>query len=114
MFNTQAKNSARQAIISDMTNFAATTIAYYRTPASQGGSGYGSSNWTASDIASYIGVGASGSSLETDNATYNIAVSGTTTVTFSSVPKEGQLDQSGERPRLTLTTSDGSTSITYY
>ena len=117
MFNTQAKNSARQAIISDMTNFAATTMAYYRTPASQGGSGYGSTNWTADDIAQYIGIGYDSSKpgqLETDNATYTISTATAGQVVFSSTPKEGQLNVSGAKPRLTLTLSDGSTSIDYY
>ncbi len=116
MFNTQAKNSARQAIISDMTNFAASTMAYYRTPASQGGSGYGSTNWDADHIAEYVGIGynsggSGGYYLETDNAKYNISSVTSSQVIFQSIPNEGQLDVSGSRPQLTLTLSDGSQSI---
>ncbi len=115
MFNTQAKNSARQAIISDMTNFAASTMAYYRTPASQGGSGYGTTNWDATHIANYIGIGDNGSGgLETDNATYSIPTVSSTQVVFQSTPKEGALDVSGQRPQLTLTLSDGSQTISNY
>ncbi len=39
-----------------MTNFATMAMAYYRTPVSQGGSSYGTTNWTDEYIAKYIGV----------------------------------------------------------
>ena len=117
MFNTQAKNSARQAIIADMTNFAASTMAYYRTPASQGGSGYGATNWDANHLSDYIGVKTSSTAaghLETDNATYSINTGTSGSVIFQSTPKEGSLDVSGSRPQLTLTLSDGSQVVDSY
>lgn len=39
MFNAQATNSNRQAIMSDMNNLAASALAYYKTPVSHGGGG---------------------------------------------------------------------------
>ena len=87
MFRTQAENSARQAIISDMNNFAASAMAYYKTPTSQGGTSYGTSAFTATDIAKYIGIGwTSGANLETENATFTVSVSGSS-VTFSPTSK---------------------------
>ncbi len=39
MFNAQATNSNRQAVMSDMNNLAASALAYYKTPVSHGGGG---------------------------------------------------------------------------
>ena len=39
MFNAQATNSNRQAIMSDMNNLAASALAFYKTPVSHGGGG---------------------------------------------------------------------------
>ena len=46
MFNAQATNSNRQAVMSDMNNLASSALAYYKTPLSHGG---GQASW-GSDI----------------------------------------------------------------
>ena len=87
MFKAQSENSAKQAIISDMNNFAATAMAFYKTPTSQGGTSYGTgTDWTTAGIAKYIGIGVSGSTVETENAVYTVTLSGAV-VTFTPVSK---------------------------
>ena len=44
MFNAQATNSNRQAIVGDMNNLASSALAFYKTPTTHGGGG---GSWTA-------------------------------------------------------------------
>lgn len=91
MFKAQSENSAKQAIISDMNNFAATAMAFYKTPTSQGGTSYGAgADWTNAGIAKYIGIGYDGSpanGLETENATYLVTSTAAGAVTFTPTSK---------------------------
>ncbi len=116
MFNNQAKNSARQAIISEMASFAGMTYTYLITPASMGGSSHAYVNWDADHIARYIGVGYDPSKpgqLETDNAIYIITIDDNTQTEYiSSIPKESLLDVPGQRPKLIGHGKD--ITITYY
>jgi len=74
MFSTQAVNSARQAVITDMNNFAAQALQHYRTPVNLGGSGYGTTNWTPEALAKYIDVNAAGTTITNPNGTYTVKV----------------------------------------
>lgn len=50
MFQSQAENQNRQAVISDMTTFASEAMAYYKTPSTHGGAGSPTGGWAAGDI----------------------------------------------------------------
>ncbi len=92
MFNSQAKNANQQACIAEMTGFSASAAAYWRTPASQGGAGHGSSNWNASRVISYIGYPNSTSSrITTENGRYTFSVSNNT-LTIRAVGTEPNVD----------------------
>ena len=53
MFNAQATNSNRQAVVGDMNNLASSALAFYKTPATHGG-GAGSFI-SADDVGTWIG-----------------------------------------------------------
>lgn len=97
MFQQQAVNSARQSIMSDLNNYAAQAMAWYKMPASMGG-GAQSDSPDAGDLREYLGFteGDTSDELENENATYSLSITGTT-VTFESVAKEGDIsDPAGD------------------
>ncbi|MGC9337882.1 MAG: hypothetical protein ACP5EQ_07300 [Candidatus Cloacimonadia bacterium] len=105
MFTTQAVNSARQAVLMDMNNFAAQALQYYRTPTSLGGAGY-AADFDPADLAKFIDQTATGDSVSTPNGGYQIAISSAdTSVTFTSVPNEPGL--ADNPPTLTIKLSTG-------
>jgi hypothetical protein len=55
MFGNQAYNSNRQAVISELNNYAALTLQYWKTPASMGGAGQSTSNVELEKLANFIG-----------------------------------------------------------
>ena len=115
MFNNQAINSAEAACISDMSNFSAIAMAYYRTPSSQGGSSYGSSNWDADHIAAYVGIGydsGTSATLVTDNGTFVVSL-GTGTIVFTCTPKEPGLAAKHTAIVYTYTINTGAGVVTY-
>ena len=72
MFNAQATNSNRQAIVGDLNNFAAQSLAFYKTPTSHGGGG---SAWgTIAELGMWLGYDFNGTdSLGTGNGSYKIS-----------------------------------------
>jgi type II secretory pathway pseudopilin PulG len=118
MFQNQAVNSARQSIMSDMNNFAAQAMAWYKMPLSMGGGGQVDNITTGGptdnanltdDLAAYLGFIGSGEgettyTLENENATYTLDASGTD-VTFTSIPKETALTDNA--PALDVDLIDG-------
>ncbi len=102
MFNQQSVNSARQAIVSDMNNFAVQAQAFYKTPTSMGGAGYDNGNVTAAKLRAFIG-----STLTNDNGTYYIDTSTAGSVTFGVTPNESNLNAAGKCPRLTIDLTTG-------
>ena len=79
MFNAQATNSNRSAIVADMNNLAASALAFYKTPETHGGagniSGWGTSP-TVGRIGTWLGYDWDGTSCSTGNGTYTITLSG--------------------------------------
>ena len=95
VMNGYNQNQIYHTIISDLTNFRALAHTYYQTSKTLGGSSMGTYNWTASDIANYIGVGYNGSNgLETSSATIEVSLQGTNNeeVVFLAESKDGILD----------------------
>ena len=74
MFNAQATNSNRQAIVGDMNNQASSALAFYKTPLTHGG-GAGSFI-SANAVGTWIGYDWDGTILTTGNGTFTLAVSG--------------------------------------
>ncbi|MCF7920718.1 MAG: hypothetical protein K9N06_12465 [Candidatus Cloacimonetes bacterium] len=113
MFNTQAMNSNRQAIVGDLQTLGAQVMQYHRTPSSQGGGGSSTSAYTALTVAQYIGWGAT--SDTTDTGVFTLST-GDGTVTITGVGTEtGNNGTSGVAATLTVTLASASplsTSIT--
>jgi len=75
MFNAQAMNSNRQAILSDMNLFASSAIAFYKSPSTHGGGGY---TWVDEDaVGNWLGYDyVSGTGCSTGNGSFTLAISG--------------------------------------
>lgn len=69
MFNTQAMNSNRQAVVGDLQTLGAQVMQYYRTPSSQGGAGSSIATSDASNVATFIGWGATSDTTDTGSFT---------------------------------------------
>ncbi|MCK5050861.1 MAG: hypothetical protein KAS53_03935 [Candidatus Cloacimonetes bacterium] len=70
MFNAQATNSNRQAIMGDMNNLASSALAFYKTPTTHGGGG---NTWGALDnLGNWLGYEWDGSICTTGNGTFTI------------------------------------------
>ena len=88
MFNAQSLNSARQAIASDMNNYAVQAQTYWKTPTNMGGAGYTDARLTNALLRAYIG----GATMTNDNGLYFVACDNTAAaelVVFGCTPKEG-------------------------
>ena len=74
MFNAQATNSNRQAIMGDMNNLASSALAFYKTPTTHGGGG---NTWgILADLGSWLGYDWDGTVCTTGNGTYTITTAG--------------------------------------
>ncbi len=78
MFNTQAVNSNRQAIVGDLQTLGAQVMQYYRTPTSQGGGG--SSIAVGEDDALYGFMGWADASDTTDTGVFSLTTIAATNV----------------------------------
>ena len=79
MFDTQANNAARNAMVTDVLQMAAQAQAWYRTPTMMGGAGNAATNsddggFTATDIAKYIDSGATTATITNANGSYVVAI----------------------------------------
>jgi len=98
MFQNQARNSNRQAVISDLQNFRANAIAFYKMPASMGGGGNGNPGFvgtgtSGAQLRTYLGFPASGN-FSNDNGDYSIPTLQQHTLTINGLGKE--IGQDGE------------------
>ena len=70
MFNAQATNSNRQAIVGDMNNQASSALAYYKTPLTHGG---GAGSFISADaVGTWIGYDWNGTYCTTGNGQFTI------------------------------------------
>lgn len=91
MFDTQATNSQKSAILADLNNYGAQTIAYWRTPTSMGGGGGAIAS--AGALGEYLGFpDDTNTTITNDNGKYTIAVT-SNVATITCLPKETKLLQ---------------------
>jgi Tfp pilus assembly protein PilE len=104
MFQSQAVNSARSAIMSDMNNMAAMLVAYFKTPVALGGAGFDPDNATKAAMDAYLGAKV----ISNDNADYTLTAADGTThiVTITAVPKDTAL-KAIANPKITVDLDDG-------
>ena len=71
MFNTQAQNANRQAMIADANNYAAQMLAYYKTPTSHGGGGRAFES-SMDGLEIWLGFDTGTGKYSNDNGTYTL------------------------------------------
>lgn len=78
MFNAQATNSNRQAVIADLNNFGSNALAYYKTPASHGGGEKTMGGNAGDDLGKWLGFGyvVATNTLTTGNGTFVLSIAG--------------------------------------
>ena len=121
MFQNQAVNSNRQAVIADLNNFGAQAIAWYKLPKNMGGGGNGDPGFgiTTEDtpptagLLSYIGfvdpeTGEGVNLYKNDNGTYELTANASTlTITGTGKEKIGDAEvQATLTINMTLTPGD--------
>lgn len=114
MFQNQAYNSNKTAVVGELQQYAAQVIQWYKTPVSQGGAGSDTGFATSvEDIGTYIGFG--GTTLTTDTGTYTMAVAAGTAVTGDTkalqITGKGKESKGGKSPQGLTTISFPSCSI---
>ena len=117
MFQNQAVNSNRQAVIADLNNFAAQAIAWYKLPVNMGGGGNGNPGFTTEGSAtggllSYIGFktveGEVNPSYENDNGKYELtATASTLDIIGTGKEKVGATDVVGATLKIDMTKAPG-------
>jgi len=85
MFNTQAQNANRQAMIADANNFASQMIAYYKTPTSHGGGGR---TFEASMDTLEIWIGFTDGAYSNDNGSYALTRGSASVITIDATGTE--------------------------
>jgi len=107
MFQNQAVNSNRQAVIADLNNFAAQAIAWYKLPKNMGGggndptTGFGSADNPTAGLFAYIGfvneAGQGTATYTNDNGTYTASANGNSlTITGEGKEKVGNTEVGAE------------------
>ena len=121
MFQNQAVNSNRQAVIADLNNFGAQAIAWYKLPENMGGGGNGDPGFGTSStgvsatagLLSYIGfvdptTGIGQESYENDNGKYELtATASTLDIIGTGKEKVGATDVVGATLKIDMTKAPG-------
>lgn len=107
MFNTQAMNSNRQAIVGDLQTLGAQVMQYYRTPTSQGGAGSSITDGTEATLYGFMGWGSNPDT--TDTGVFTLDITATNVVSVVGVGTEtGNNGTSGVSATLTVTCTGSS------
>ena len=102
MFNAQATNSNRQAIMGDMNNLASSALAFYKTPLTHGGGG---NAWVSVDaVGNWLGYDYASGVCTTGNGTFTLTNPSTDVLVItglgSEIGNDGSTNVSGT---LTIT-----------
>ncbi len=108
MFSSQAYNSNRQAVASELTNYASQVIQFWKTPASLGGGGNRTANLTVTKIADYIAFNDTNDSITNDNGEFRVISVAGTVVTLKGL---GTAEKGGNKPLITTTVDVASSAI---
>ncbi|MDP8220919.1 MAG: hypothetical protein P9X26_06210 [Candidatus Stygibacter frigidus] len=107
MFNTQAMNSNRQAVIGDLQTLGAQIMQFHRTPASQGGGGNLATAYAIADVEAFLGW--SSASNTTDTGTFTLAAPAAGSISITGVGTETGTDGSANvSATLTVTLANAS------
>jgi hypothetical protein len=113
MFNAQAINSNRQAVIGDLNNLAASALAFYKTPATHGGGG---NTWSADvdNVGNWLGYGydSTTNTLTTGNGTFVLSVASDVLTIVGTGTETGNDGTNGVQATLTVTGATSSTAVT--
>ena len=110
MYNVQASNSNRQAVISDLNKFASMALAFYKTNTENGGGG---DAWGTTDqIGQWLGFSWDGTDMETENGTYILSVSGDDLTIIGTGTEIGNNGSSPIQATIIVTGATGNISIT--
>ena len=119
MFQNQAVNSNRQAVIADLNNFGAQAIAWYKLPKNMGGGGNGEPGFLGeggaptAGLLSYIGFvdptsGAGVNTYNNDNGTYTLTpTANTLDIIGTGKEKVGATDVVGATLKIDMTKAPG-------
>jgi len=86
MFNTQAQNANRQALVADANNVGAQAIAYYKTPTSHGGGGRAFET-SLDTLEVWLGFASDGT-YTNDNGTYTLGRTSASVITITGTGEE--------------------------
>ena len=110
MFNSQASNSNRQVVVSDLNNFASMALAFYKTNTENGGGG---ETWGTTDqIGQWLGFSWNGTYMQTENGTYTPSISGDDLTIIGTGTEVGNNGSSPVQATIIVTGATGNISIT--
>ncbi|MDP8226822.1 MAG: hypothetical protein P9L89_04175 [Candidatus Celaenobacter polaris] len=109
MFNAQAQNSNRSALIADANNFATQALAYYKTPTSHGGGGRSFGTEIGNDLDVWLGFDTIQDSTSNDNGAYYLGWSSASIITITGTGTEpGNTSATNTKIVATVTATDAS------
>ena len=112
MFNTQAMNSNRQAVIGDLQTYGTQIMQYHRTPSSQGGGGNNlTSAYTVEKLGQFLGWSAAEITAvlqDTDTGTYDMTPAIGSVVMIGLGTETGNDGSAPVKATLTVTLGAGS------
>ncbi|HOZ02121.1 MAG TPA: hypothetical protein PLG20_09910 [Candidatus Syntrophosphaera sp.] len=105
IFNNQAYNSNQQAVASELNNYAAMAIQWWKTPIAQGGGGQVLTDITAAKIATWVGLTETDWTTTTTNITDSgyFWVDGATTAGIVTIIGVGDEVRNSNKPKVTTT-----------
>ncbi|HHE37150.1 MAG TPA: hypothetical protein ENL20_01065 [Candidatus Cloacimonetes bacterium] len=111
MFNSQAVNANRQAIVADINNFGAQAMAYFRSPASHGG---GAGTFVVDEVGQWLGYNynATADSLYTENGEFGLTTDGAVLTIVGVGTETGNDGTNPVKATATVTGATGAISTT--
>lgn len=107
MFKNQAYNANQSAVASEVQNYAAQVIQWYKTPVSLGGSGKGDVTPTPALVASALGFLGAGETTTSESGSFKVLTANGTSVVIVGIGNE----KKANHPRVTTTITLASDTI---
>lgn len=113
MFNAQATNSNRQAVIGDLNNLAASALAFYKTPSTHGGGG---TSWSSDvdNVGNWLGYSydTSNNTLTTGNGSFVLSVASDVLTIVGTGSETGNDGSTNVQATITITGASSSVATT--